>query len=197
MLEVVSARVHSASVGLHTSCTDSQRTRGNSTSSSARSCLSSQWQARSSKNLSTSFTSSTRGVASAWQQRSNRFNSVSGGRSLVVRADLPSVTEATFEAEVLKSEIPVLVDFWAPWCGPCKLVLPGLTQLDKEYEGKIKFVKVEADPNPTLVKDYKVYGLPFLALFQDGKVLFQHEGAINKAKLKALIDKNLPALVPN
>eukprot|EP00887_Chlorella_sp_A99_P002239 scaffold10.g2239.t1 len=96
------------------------------------------------------------------------------------------ISDANFEAEVLKSEVPVLVDFWATWCGPCKLVVPTMVWAEKEYAGKLKVVKVEVDPNPAAVERYGVYGLPCLILFKDGaEVEGSHaEGAVTRKVLQ-------------
>lgn len=95
------------------------------------------------------------------------------------------VDESTFEAEVLKSDVPVLVDFWATWCGPCKLVAPLMAAVEKDFGSALKVVKINADPAPALVEKYKVYGLPTLIIFKGGAPVpgSQREGAINKAKL--------------
>eukprot|EP00899_Mesostigma_viride_P008971 jgi/Mesvir1/18075/Mv09381-RA.1 len=115
----------------------------------------------------------------------------------VCLATVKNVTEADFEQEVLKSDVPVLVDFWALWCGPCKLIAPLMTWVAQEYEGKLKVVKVESDPNPSLVEKYKVYGLPTLMVFRNGAVVegSKHEGAINKEKLRKLVEAAIPELV--
>eukprot|EP00271_Cylindrocystis_brebissonii_P015994 TRINITY_DN39106_c0_g1_i1.p1 TRINITY_DN39106_c0_g1~~TRINITY_DN39106_c0_g1_i1.p1 ORF type:complete len:207 (-),score=23.92 TRINITY_DN39106_c0_g1_i1:1065-1685(-) len=113
----------------------------------------------------------------------------------VCRCKVETVTEANFTKEVLESNIPVLVDFWATWCGPCRLVLPAVEALAKEYDGRLKVVKCETDPNPQLVAQYKVYGLPAIVLFENGAVAAQQEGAITKAKLVALLKEKLPSLV--
>jgi len=101
------------------------------------------------------------------------------------------VTEGTFESEVLKSELPVLVDFWATWCGPCKLVSKSIDGLAADYEGKVKVVKVNADEAPNAVSTYGVYGLPTFMVFENGvKVEDSHiEGAVPKAKIEELVGK--------
>lgn len=103
-----------------------------------------------------------------------------------------SVSESTFEQEVLKEKDKVvLVDFWASWCGPCKLIDPFMKQVEEEFSSKLKVVKVEADPNPTLVEKYKVYGLPTLILFKDGSMVkgSLNEGAITKPALLKYLEK--------
>jgi len=111
-----------------------------------------------------------------------------------VKAALKDVSEADFEDEVLKSDLPVLVDFWAPWCGPCKLVLPAVEGIAKDYEGKVKVVKVMVDDCPKIVETYKVYGLPTIVLFDQGEVKFNQEGAISRPKLETLITSKIPTL---
>lgn len=102
------------------------------------------------------------------------------------------VTEDNFDAEVLKSDLPVLVDFWATWCGPCKLVAPSMTWAEKEYDGVLKVVKVNADPCPALMEKYKVYGLPCLLLIRGGEEVegSHREGAITKKGLAEYLEKN-------
>ena len=101
------------------------------------------------------------------------------------------VTDQTFEEEVLKSEIPVLVDFWAEWCGPCKIIAPILEELSTEYEGKLKIAKIDVDSNAQKAGEYGVRGIPTLLIFKSGEAADQVVGAVPKATLKARIDKVL------
>ena len=100
--------------------------------------------------------------------------------------DIVIVDDASFEKEVLQAETPVLIDFWATWCGPCKLISKVVEKAAPEYKGNLKIVKIETDPNPILVEKYEVYGLPTLMVFKDGEPVkgSKREGAINLAKLK-------------
>jgi thioredoxin 1 len=102
-----------------------------------------------------------------------------------------SVTDATFAAEVLGSDIPVLVDFWAEWCGPCHRIAPVLEELANEYEGRIRIVKLDADNNPQTVRDYNVMSMPTLTVFRGGEVVSQVVGAHPKSRLRAQIDEVL------
>ena len=102
-----------------------------------------------------------------------------------------AVTDASFEADVLKSSKPVLVDFWAEWCGPCRSIAPSLEALAAEYEGKMDVVKVNIDENPMSPTQYGVRGIPTLLIFKDGKVAAQQVGAAPKSALKEWIEKSL------
>ncbi|CAM0901700.1 unnamed protein product [Alopecurus aequalis] len=106
------------------------------------------------------------------------------------RAAVKLVGDGEFEAEVLQSELPVLVDFVADWCGPCRLVAPVVDWASEEYEGRLKIVKIDHDANPQIIEKYKVYGLPALILFKNGQEVpgSRREGAINKAKFKDYIE---------
>lgn len=99
------------------------------------------------------------------------------------------VTDATFEAEVIKSDIPVLVDFWAPWCGPCKTMSPILDELAPEYEGKVKIVKVNVDENSEVPGKHNVMSIPTFVMFKDGKPAGSFIGARSKEDVKAELDK--------
>ena len=98
-----------------------------------------------------------------------------------------AVTDATFDAEVRQSKIPVVVDFWAEWCGPCKMIGPSLEELSKEYAGKVKIVKVNVDENPNSPAQMGVRGIPALFLFKNGQVVSNKTGAAPKAALQSWI----------
>lgn len=100
-------------------------------------------------------------------------------------------TDATFDAEVLKSELPVLVDFWAPWCGPCLMIAPAVGELAEAHKGKLKVVKVNVDENPVTPQTYGIMGIPTLILFKGGKLQEKVVGAVAKNKLNDLIVKHL------
>ena len=100
-------------------------------------------------------------------------------------------TDATFEQEVLKSDTPVLVDFWAEWCGPCRMIGPSLEDISKEMDGKLKVVKVNIDENPKTPTQYDVRSIPTLLMFKDGKVVGQIVGAVAKPKIEELVKKAL------
>ena len=102
-----------------------------------------------------------------------------------------AVTDATFDAEVRQSDIPVVVDFWAEWCGPCKQIGPALEELSAEYEGRVKIVKVNVDENPNSPAQMGVRGIPALFLFKDGQVVSNKLGAAPKAALQNWIDSSV------
>ena len=101
------------------------------------------------------------------------------------------VTDATFEAEVLKSDKPTLIDFWASWCAPCKAIAPILDELAAEYEGKVKVTKMNVDENPMTPSKFGVRGIPTLILFKGGQVVEQKVGAVPKAQLADMLKKAL------
>ncbi|WP_240125596.1 thioredoxin [Thermomonas alba] len=100
-------------------------------------------------------------------------------------------TDADFDAQVLASDVPVLVDFWAPWCGPCKMIAPALDQLAAEYAGKAKIVKVDVDQNQQTALKYHVRSIPMLLVFKGGQIHGQQIGAVGKAQLAQMLDKVL------
>jgi thioredoxin 1 len=101
------------------------------------------------------------------------------------------VSDATFESEVLQSTTPVLVDYWAEWCGPCKMIAPILDDVAKEYAGKLKIAKLNIDENQDTPPKYGIRGIPTLMLFKNGAVEATKVGALSKSQLAAFIDANI------
>ncbi len=98
------------------------------------------------------------------------------------------ITQQEWESEVINSDLPVFVDFWAEWCGPCRMVSPVVEELSKEYVGKVKFVKVNVDQNKELASKYNIMSIPTLAIFHKGKIVAQKIGASSKESYKSMID---------
>jgi thioredoxin 1 len=104
---------------------------------------------------------------------------------------LSHVTDASFEDDVLKAQGPVLVDFWAPWCGPCKMIAPILEELAEEYGDKLKVCKLDVDANPATAPKYNIKGIPTLIIFKNGEAAAKKVGAVSKSQLAAFIDSTI------
>ena len=100
-------------------------------------------------------------------------------------------TDGNFDPEILKSDIPAMVDFWAPWCGPCHVIAPVVEELAKEYAGKVKMARMNVDENPATPSRYGIRGIPTLILFKNGQVFDQIVGAVPKSKVEEMIKKAL------
>jgi len=105
--------------------------------------------------------------------------------------DIRQVTDDTFEPEVLKSDTPVLVDYWAEWCGPCKSIAPMLDEVAREYEGRLKVAKINVDQNQLTPAKFGIRGIPTLMLFKNGNVEATRVGALSKSQLTAFLDSNI------
>lgn len=106
-------------------------------------------------------------------------------------ANVLEVSETNFDNEVKNSAVPVLVDFWAPWCGPCKALSPVIDELAQDYAGKVKIVKINTDENVGLAQQYRVSGIPYLLIFKNGEPVDQLAGNQKKSVLSELLDRHL------
>ena len=106
-------------------------------------------------------------------------------------SEIANVSDSSFETDVLQSDIPVLVDYWAEWCGPCKMIAPVLEEIAQEYDGRIKICKLNIDENEATPPKYGIRGIPTLMLFKGGNVEATKVGAISKSQLAAFIDSNI------
>jgi len=113
------------------------------------------------------------------------------GELFIMSEHIVSVTDDSFTDEVLKSDIPVLVDFWADWCGPCKTIAPILDEIAQEYVGKLKVAKFNVDENTDIPPKYSIRGIPTLILFKEGEVEATKVGALSKSQLTAFVDSKL------
>lgn len=102
--------------------------------------------------------------------------------------NITHVSEASFDQDVLSSELPVLVDFWAAWCGPCKMIAPILDEIATEYAGKVKVCKVDVDANPGVPEKFGIRGIPTLIVFKDGNAVDTKVGALSKTQLAEFVD---------
>lgn len=103
----------------------------------------------------------------------------------------PAVTDASFKENVLDSDVPVLVDFWAPWCGPCRMVAPVVEEIADQYEGQVKVVKLNTDENPKIASQYGIRSIPTLMIFKDGQRVDMVVGAVPKTTLANTLEKYL------
>lgn len=106
-------------------------------------------------------------------------------------SNIVHVSDDSFESDVIKSDIPVLVDYWADWCGPCKMIAPILDEIAGQYAGKLKITKLNIDENPSTPPKYGIRGIPTLMLFKGGEVEATKVGAMSKSQLTAFLDSNL------
>lgn len=101
------------------------------------------------------------------------------------------VSDASFDADVLKSDLPVLVDYWAAWCGPCKMIAPLLEEASTQYQGRVIIAKLNVDENPDSAAKYGIRGIPTLMLFKEGKVSATKVGALSRSQLQAFLDDSI------
>lgn len=105
--------------------------------------------------------------------------------------NIVTISDSSFDADVIKSDLPVLVDFWAEWCGPCRMIAPLLDELAEEYAGKVKVCKMNVDENAEVPAKFGVRGIPTLLLFVNGEIKAQQVGAVSKNQLREFVDANV------
>jgi len=127
------------------------------------------------------------------KDKSTKYNYLDLVRRLEMSEGIIEATAATWENEVINSSGLILVDFWAVWCGPCRIIAPTVEELAKEYSGKVKVMKLNTDENPDIASRYKIMGIPTIMFFKDGQKIDQIVGAVPKPQLKAKIDSLLSA----
>jgi thioredoxin 1 len=125
-------------------------------------------------------------VRNACCRKAGRLN-----QEKVMSGNIVNVTDASFEQDVLQSDVPVLVDYWAEWCGPCKMIAPVLEEIADEYSGKLKVCKLNIDENEQTPPKFNIRGIPTLMLFKNGNVDATKVGALSKSQLAAFLDSNL------
>lgn len=133
-------------------------------------------------------------LLSIQQQRLRITSSISSNLltpETATMADIQHVSDTSFETEVLNSDVPVLVDYWAEWCGPCKVIAPVLEEIASEYDGKMKVCKLDIDANEDTPPKYGIRGIPTLMLFKNGVVEATKVGALSKSQLTAFLDSNI------
>lgn len=111
--------------------------------------------------------------------------------TFIMSENIKNVSDASFQADVLDASLPVLVDYWAAWCGPCKMIAPLLDQAADQYQGRVNIVKVNVDENPETAAKFGVRGIPTLMLFKDGEATATKVGALSKSQLESFIDEAL------
>lgn len=109
----------------------------------------------------------------------------------IMTSTLQSISESAFETEINSSALPLLIDFWAPWCNPCKIIAPILEELAQTYDKKLKILKLNVDENNQVAAKYGIRGIPTLMIFKDGKMIAQRAGALSKSQLSEFIDSNI------
>jgi thioredoxin 1 len=117
-----------------------------------------------------------------------------GQETLMASEKVQTLTDANFEQTVLKSPVPVLVDFWAEWCGPCRMIAPHVEALANEFDGKAVVGKLDVDENPSVTSKYSIRGIPALLVFKGGELVDAMVGAADKARIKALVEKHIVAV---